>query len=349
MRQTILAATALLGMTAVAQAHSAVIVPTVIVGVHANQSGNCASVQTWALCEADFNNLQTSAGVFVTLDSQYAHRSDFSSTTGLKEAQDAITAGHVPMLTFFLGNGGGDCPLWSDIVYNHILDADLEDKALAFKALSGNILVRMDPAMDTAQRQCFYDVDVINDPVDAGQEFIAMWQYIVTLFRNQGVTNIRWDWSPSNAAYNNPDDSPDTRWNDFYPGDGYVDWVGAQVYNGDIVKEPIQTYPGFLNFYNQAVVKGKPLILSETGALGPDPQDPCTSSVGTGPSPQSKWIYTMSANFHDSFPAMKAIVYFNSMGGGGAYDCKNYLLRGDGLVSYSNMLAKPYFQNATLP
>jgi hypothetical protein len=347
MRKTILAAAALLGMTAAAQAHSAAIVPTVIVGAHANQDGACMSVQTPMECETDFNNLQDSAGVFITLDSQYAHRSDFSSATGLPEAQNAISNGHVPMLTFFLGNPPGDCPLWSSVVAGG-LDDELTDETLAFKALGANIIVRMDPAMDTAQRQCFYDVDVLADPVDAGQEFIAMWKHIVDLFRAQGVTNVRWDWSPSQAAYNNPDDSPDTRWADFYPGDDYVDWIGAQVYNGDTVKEPIQTYPGFLNFYNQAVVKGKPLILSETGALGPDPQDPCSSSVGTGTSPQSKWLYTMSTNFRVSFPAMKAIVYFDVPGSPGP-DCKNYLLRGDGLVSFSNLLAKPYFQDATLP
>jgi mannan endo-1,4-beta-mannosidase len=53
------------------------------------------------------------------------------------------------------------------------------------------------------------------------------WVYLWNKFQSVGATNAIWVWSP------NADSVPNEPWNaiaNYYPGDGYVDWVGVDFY-----------------------------------------------------------------------------------------------------------------------
>jgi beta-mannanase len=57
---------------------------------------------------------------------------------------------------------------------------------------------------------------------------IAAYQHIVTIFRNAGVTNVKWVWTTnsSNTTGGNP-----TSYTGTYPGDSYADYISIDGYN----------------------------------------------------------------------------------------------------------------------
>jgi len=95
--------------------------------------------------------------------------------------------------------------------------------------------------------------------------FMAAWRHIVTLFRNQGADNVTWLWT-INADL--PTTGPIASW---WPGAGYVTWVGIDGY---------YYIPGdtFASVFGKTIVQvraitNKPLLLSET-AVGPGAGQP---------------------------------------------------------------------------
>jgi Glycosyl hydrolase family 26 len=90
--------------------------------------------------------------------------------------------------------------------------------------------------------------------------FVAAWRHIVTLFRGQGADNVTWLWT-INA--DRSDTGPVASW---WPGAGYVTWVGIDGY----YYRPSDT---FASVFGQTIDKvraftDKPVLLSET-AVGP--------------------------------------------------------------------------------
>jgi hypothetical protein len=91
--------------------------------------------------------------------------------------------------------------------------------------------------------------------------FVAAWQHIVTLFREQGAQNVTWLWT-INA--DRPNTGPVASW---WPGAAYVTWVGIDGY----YLRPSDT---FANVFAPTIKQvraftDKPVLLSET-AVGPD-------------------------------------------------------------------------------
>lgn len=67
-------------------------------------------------------------------------------------------------------------------------------------------------------------------------EFIAAWRRVVTIFNQQGATNVEWTLQMTAYAFRvNPGDARHiNRW---YPGDAWVDNVGADAYNWNVCGE----------------------------------------------------------------------------------------------------------------
>jgi Glycosyl hydrolase family 26 len=90
--------------------------------------------------------------------------------------------------------------------------------------------------------------------------FVAAWQHVVTVFRNQGADNVTWLWT-INA--DTPKTGPIADW---WPGAGYVTWVGIDGY----YYIPANN---FVSVFGKTIAQvrafaNKPLLLSET-AVGP--------------------------------------------------------------------------------
>jgi hypothetical protein len=132
-------------------------------------------------------------------------------------------------------------------------------------------------------------------------EFVTFWQHIVDAMRSVSGAGFKFEWCP------NIGDSGDLA--SFYPGNGYVDYVAADVYDQSWENYPgaaqefsnLETEPGGLNWLTSfASQQGKPVALGEWG-LGPGPghagQDYSASNqeVSGGDDPtfiddMAKWI-----------------------------------------------------------
>ena len=67
-------------------------------------------------------------------------------------------------------------------------------------------------------------------------QFIAAWQRVVTIFNQQGASNVEWTWQMTAYAFRvKPSDARyAAKW---YPGDAWVDNVGADAYNWNVCGE----------------------------------------------------------------------------------------------------------------
>ena len=86
--------------------------------------------------------------------------------------------------------------------------------------------------------------------------FVAAWQHIVTLFRQQGDDNVTWLWT---IQANQPGTGPILSW---WPGASYVTWVGIDGY----YNQPSDSFDRvFVPTIEQVrTFTAKPILLSET-------------------------------------------------------------------------------------
>ncbi len=111
-------------------------------------------------------------------------------------------------------------------------------------------------------------LDGYGDPSlpDGPERFVAAYRHIIALCRAEGATNIRW------VFHVNNDDDPVASWNRleaYYPGDGWIDWIGVSVYGAQTPLD--QEWPTFRDQMDQvyprlaALSTTKPLVLLEFG------------------------------------------------------------------------------------
>jgi beta-mannanase len=130
-------------------------------------------------------------------------------------------------------------------------------------------------------------------------DYVAMYRYVVTRLRADGVTNAVTVWDVMGYS----------GWGDqglypaLYPGDDVVDWIGYDPYTNDgsplsaFVNRAGQNFPGFYSWATTAH-PGKPLMLAEFGVAAP------------APAARAAVFATLAAQAA-AFPALKAFVYFN--------------------------------------
>jgi hypothetical protein len=91
--------------------------------------------------------------------------------------------------------------------------------------------------------------------------FVAAWRHIVTLFRDQGATNVTWLWTLQ------ADESGTGTIASWWPGAQYVTWVGIDGYY-------YHSSETFFSIFGQTIAQVRmftdlPILLSEVG-VGPD-------------------------------------------------------------------------------
>ena len=91
-------------------------------------------------------------------------------------------------------------------------------------------------------------------------DYVAAYQHVYNIFKQQGVRNVTWLWDP-NVQY-----TGSTPLWEVYPGDMYVDWVGLDGYfsvpdiNFNMLFGP--------SIATLRQITGKPLLIAEVGASG---------------------------------------------------------------------------------
>ena len=131
------------------------------------------------------------------------------------------------------------------------------------------------------------------------RSFIAMWQHVVNLFRQDGARNALFVFSPNTICSDACSD-----FSAMYPGNDYVDWVGLDGYNwGDVHSN--SHWDSFTTIfsasYNElvALAPGKPVMIAETAS---------TEHGGD----KASWIsQTFFHDIPDKFPLLRLIVWFD--------------------------------------
>lgn len=153
-------------------------------------------------------------------------------------------------------------------------------------------------------------------------DFVDAWQRVVNIFREEGVTNVSWVWTPLiNPPSKNADGwNVDLNWRAYYPGDGYVDWVGGDIYE---IGEPSWLDP----FYQFGIDHNKPFILAEFGIRFPP-------GIRKSTVQHKNWLNKMF-DYFESHPKIKTILYFNyNISAHDAIDPSKFVFLYDGKVNY---------------
>ena len=141
-------------------------------------------------------------------------------------------------------------------------------------------------------------------------DYAAMYRHTVTRLKADGITNAIFV-----MAYMNYEKWNNTPWwPDLYPGDDAVDWIGVDTYtnaqpggfhNGDFTYLVNRTTDAtkFAGYYTWVTTQhpNKPFMVSEWGVFE-YPSDPA----------QKAWIFSTVAPELGRYPAIRALVYFDS-------------------------------------
>jgi hypothetical protein len=189
-----------------------------------------------------------------------------------------LRGGHLPMVSW---SAAPDTT--AAAIASGSQDAVIHAAAEALKHAGGRVFLRP-----------FYEFDQPHGHpryIGTPGEVIAAWRRLANIFHAAGARNVRLVWCP--MAF----DFEGGIARSFWPGDAYVNWVGADGYNF-----PGKTWHSFRDIfqgaYHFAYMHGKRMIIAETASPASDPRAPGWM-VGA-----AKWIrhhgYVHAVSYFDS-------------------------------------------------
>jgi hypothetical protein len=180
----------------------------------------------------------------------------------------------------------GSFASWADIAAG-LYDADIDRVAAGIQRFSL-------PIFFVFHHEPENDAD-IGGPAD----FVAAYQHVHDRFGADGVTNV--SYVVVLMAYTFRIGEQD----EWYPGDEYVDYLGADGYNWYLCEgrdDPWTEFDWiFQQFYDYGVAHGKEMVVAEYGT-GEDPADPDR---------KANWFINATATLK-GWPEVKGVAYFNN-------------------------------------
>lgn len=193
-----------------------------------------------------------------------------------------LSQGRIPLISF--GSDGDTIDVASGRS-----DAYLRSLAEEVRALGRPVMLRYAYEMDGEANVGW---------VHSGRDFVAAWRHVHDLFESVGV-DAAWVWAPNASAFDQPSEVER-----YWPGDAYVDWIGADAYNWYGCRNRTD-WRGFgqlfRSFYDWAGNRGKPLIIPETGS----------TEDAANPRRKRDW-YVDAGNALRDMPKVRAVVFFDS-------------------------------------
>jgi Glycosyl hydrolase family 26 len=168
-------------------------------------------------------------------------------------------------------------------------DAYLHASAKVAKAWGATLLLRFAHEMNGT----WYPWAGGNSSPDS---YLAAWRHVVSVFRADGATNVKWVWSPNIQEGSKYPISP------YFPGDSWIDYVGLDGYNwgtrnGERWQSLEEVFAPSYSIVTQ--LSSKPVIIAETGS----------SEIGGD---KAAWIRKgLMTSIPQSFPRVSAVVWFN--------------------------------------
>jgi beta-mannanase len=207
------------------------------------------------------------------------------------EVQDTAQRGITPIITWepFDPTNPTDPAYAPSAIADGSWDADITQSAQVAAQTGTAFLINFGPETNGSW-----------EPWGPGQlgntpaEYVAADQHVVDLSRAAGATNVGWIWDP-NTVWN-----ARSIYSTYFPGDGYVDWVGMDGDNwGTVTSDgwltPTQIFGR--SDAGLAALSTKPIIIEET------------ASTELGGS-KADWIDRLAQTIPDQFPAVRALVWF---------------------------------------
>jgi glycosyl hydrolase family 26 len=158
-------------------------------------------------------------------------------------------------------------------------DADTRIDRAAHSLSQVNGIVLVEPAWEMNGNWNYAWQGVANGSSTAAPaKYVTAWHRVVDRFRAAGVTNVRWVFNPNTGNPVGGSAAGSSHWNwygHYYPGDAYVDFVGAHGYNGPTLwKTPFHSFDDLFNGADADFMlkdmkqryPNKPIILGEIGA-----------------------------------------------------------------------------------
>jgi hypothetical protein len=185
-------------------------------------------------------------------------------------------------------NGG----ITTEDIASGALDEYIRQYACDVKAFGDPVLVRLFGGEFNGS--WWYGQSPRANPSLTASDFVSAWRRVVDIFRQVGAGNVSWAWIP-NVFPPTPVRWVDPNIDAYYPGDDYVDWLGADIYD---VGPPSWLDP----VYAFAVSHTKPFFLAEWGVRH--------DGSGLTPAQEQAWLGAMF-DYFEGHPDIKAINYFN--------------------------------------
>jgi len=139
----------------------------------------------------------------------------------------------------------------------------------------------------------------------SGADFIAAWRKVITVFREQGVTNADYLWIMTAFSFKAQDRR---RAIDWFPGDAYIDYMGADAYNW------YNCRPGTNNPWNSLEKLLNPMRLFAQGHTikGLMVPEYASTEDPAQPNRKAQWFNDARALFKKAgWAGFKAILYYN--------------------------------------
>jgi len=196
-------------------------------------------------------------------------------------AQADIEAGRIPYVTVEPWN------VALDSIVSGAQDSVIQNRAAGIRDLPGKIMLRFAHEMNGD----WYPWSGFENGADTGApaKYVAAYRRVHDGFEAAGVTNVLWVFCP------NVDSVPNEAWNqweNYYPGDEYVDWMCYDGYDWGS-----DTFASMTSrIYAGLAAMNKPILLGETS----------TENVE-----KATWISEIIPAMQSQFPMLKALVWFH--------------------------------------
>jgi Glycosyl hydrolase family 26 len=242
----------------------------------------------------------------------------FTAWAAPMSAEEAVARwdqrhGTIPMISWAAAR--------TDLIAAGRYDSLIRARARELKSLPGPVMLRWFPEMGLRSSRRY---------AVSPASYIAAWRHMHAIFAAVGATNVRWVWCPGIVAFVKGAAQA------YYPGNSYVDWVGADGYNWapEVAGLPWRSFMQiFEPFYRWALPTGKPMLIGEYG------------TVEGAPGAKAAWLRQADQEIKTEFPALRAVVYFNSnhMNFGMHFNWR-VTSSGSALAAFKTFANDPYFE-----
>jgi hypothetical protein len=298
-----------------------------------------------------YDRFATSAGKVPSAVEWFA---GFDADYPAQQVTTAWSRGALPILSWMSvavdPSSGHDS---SEYTLTHILNGDVD--AYLYKFAGDIVRTNLPVAIR-------FDHEMNNNtyPWSAGMynntpaKYVAAWRHIWNVFQSVGANNNAiWLWSPTRIDNLKPHATTgggvgQTDLAEDYPGDQYVDWLGASIY-----LRLAKTGPSYSATFGQTIgalktLSSKPIFVSETSAAQ---SDLTTRADMTGI--KASWTTNALAAFLTD-PRIVGFVWFNNQGTqvvGGQQVTNDWRFDSSpaALAAFKQGIADPRFASGTLP